>query len=147
MQRIRKTVATLFSIGYVPFAPGSIASLAGVAVYLLVRDYHALYYGIIPVCLVLGVWASSRAEKEFPVKDPPQIVIDEFASLFIVYLFIPFETGYVIGGFFLYRIFDILKPPPLRRLERIPGGYGIMLDDVAAAVLANMALRVFTFFR
>src|SRR4030042_5335049 len=126
MQKISKPVATLFFIGYTPLAPGTLASLLAVGVYLIVRNNLSLYLFCTLFFLILGFWASSRAEGEFDRKDPQQIVIDEFASTMIVYIFIPFGIKFLVTGFLLYRIFDIFKIPPIKKIETLPGGYGQM---------------------
>lgn len=141
-----KLVATLFFIGYVPLAPGTLASLFGAGLYFLVKENEPLYLFITAILLVVGFWASSRAEKAFRKKDPPQIVIDEFSSVLLVYLFVPFSVMNLAIGFALFRIFDIAKIPPIKKLQALPSGWGIMLDDVAAAFLTNIILRILTFF-
>lgn len=90
----------------------------------------------------MGVISSGIVEKESGTKDPSSVVIDEFAGIFVVFCFLPLRPGVVIAGFILFRLFDIVKPYPIRFLERVGGGWGIMLDDLLAAVYANLALRV-----
>ena len=99
MQKISKWVATLFFVGYFPLMPGTVASLLGVGLYLLVRNNTPLYLILTTVLLILGFWSASCAEKTFARKDPPQIVIDEFSSMFLVYLFVPFSAKFLITGF------------------------------------------------
>ena len=142
MQKISKFFATVFYVGFAPVAPGTIASLLGVFLYLIVRNYPALYFSLTAILLALGFWSSSVAEKNFSKKDPQEIVIDEFSSMLLVYLFIPFSLKFLIIGFLLFRFFDIVKIPPIKKLESLPGGSGIMLDDIAAAILANLVLQV-----
>jgi len=145
MQKISKIIATLFFLGYSPLAPGTLASIAAVGVYLLVKGNTPLYTFLTLAFLILGFWSSGKASREFPQKDPPQIVIDEFSSLFIVYIFVHFSWKLLIIGFVLFRLFDILKIPAIKKLESLPSGYGIMLDDIAAAILANLVLQVLRF--
>jgi len=145
MRKIAKLFATLLFIGYVPLAPGTAASLAALPVYYLLRQSPVLYFWVTLAFLGLGFWAAGRAEKAFREKDPPQIVIDEFASTLLVFLFIPFSVKFMVLGFALFRILDIIKIPPIKRLERLPAGSGIMLDDIASAVLSNLILQVLRF--
>jgi phosphatidylglycerophosphatase A len=126
-------------------ASGTVASLAAVFVYLLIRKNILVYFSATALFLILGFWSSSRARENFHRKDPHEVVIDEFASLFLVYLFIPFSMKILVIGFLLFRFFDIVKIPPIKRLEDLPGGFGIMLDDIAAAVLTNIILQVLVF--
>lgn len=145
MQSLSKLIATLFFIGYSPVAPGTLASLAALPFCVLLKDTPFLYFFITGFLLVLGFWASSRAEKAFSKKDPPEIVIDEFASMFLVYAFVPPNAKFLIAGFLLFRVFDIFKIPPLKKLQVLPQGYGIMLDDIAAAILTNIILQALRF--
>ncbi len=94
------------------------------------------------IVLICGIIASGSAEKTLG-KDSRHIVIDEFCGYLLAVLFVPKTTGYLLAGLILFRIFDILKPPPIRKIEQIaPGGGGIMLDDVMAAVYANACLQL-----
>lgn len=145
VQKINKSIATLFFIGYTPLAPGTLASLIAIAVYFLVKDNAILYLFLTLFSLVMGFVSSSAAERDFSEKDPPQIVIDEFSSMLLVYLFIPFSFRLLVIGFLLFRFFDILKIPPIKKLQSLPSGYGIMLDDIAAAILTNIILQVLVF--
>lgn len=147
MQKISKSIATLFFVGFSPIAPGTVASLLAIVVYLLVKDNIFIYFFLTIFLLILGFWSANLAKKGFPDKDPPQIVIDEFSSMLLVYFFIPFSPKFLIIGLILFRFFDISKIPPLKRLEALPAGFGIMLDDIAAAILTNLILQVLRFSR
>jgi phosphatidylglycerophosphatase A len=96
------------------------------------------------VCFAgLAVWLAGEAEKVFEEKDSGLIVIDEMVGVLVTLLFIPWGIKSVVVGFFLFRLMDIVKPFPIRRLERsLPGGWGVVGDDVLAGVYANVALRV-----
>lgn len=142
MRRIYKLIATVFYIGYIRVAPGTLASLAALPLYVLVRNNSALYYSTTVLLLVAGFWSISRFKVQLIKKDPSYIVIDEFASIFLVYLFIPFSVKFLVTGFILFRIFDILKIPPIKKLERLPGSLGVMLDDIACAILTNLILQI-----
>jgi len=145
VRRIERAIATLFFVGHFPLAPGTLASLLGAGVYLLVRNNTPLYLTLTAALLALGFWSASRAERTFRRKDPPQIVIDEFSSMLLVYLFVPFSVKFLVTGFVLFRILDIFKIPPIKKLQVMPAGWGIMLDDIAAAILANIILQVIRF--
>ncbi len=146
MQKLSRLLATLFFVGYAPFAPGTLASLLGAGLYLLIRNNTFFYLTLTVVLLVLGFWASGRAEKSFRRKDPPQIVIDEFSSVLLVYMFVPFSVKFLIMGLVFFRIFDIFKITPVKKLQALPAGWGIMLDDIAAAIFANILLQVIRVF-
>ena len=146
MQKLSKLVATLFFIGYVPIASGTVASAVALAFFLLVRENTYLYLSLTAILLIAGFWSSSVAVKGFKERDPHPIVIDEFSSMFLAFLFVPFSIKLVITGFFIYRFFDITKLPPLKKLESLPGGWGIMLDDIASAILTNIVLQVLAYF-
>ena len=146
LQKVSKFIATVFFAGFVPVAPGTVGSLLAIPVYLLVKDNTILHLSVAICLLLLGFWSAGRALQDFSRKDPPEIIIDEFSSMLIVYLFIPFSVKFLIIGFLLFRFFDIFKIPPIKKLEALPQGYGIMLDDIAAAILANTVLQALKFF-
>ena len=129
--------------GRIPIAPGTAGTVVGVLLYLLVRDLSSLWYGAACVgATVLGTWAAGYADCILGTKDSPSIVIDEIAGFLIAMFLIPFAWGYLVAGFILFRFFDILKPWPLKKLQEIPGGPGVMLDDIGAAVYTNVILQV-----
>ena len=146
MRKISKHIATLFFVGYIPFAQGTLASLLAIPVYLAVKNNLPVYFSLTVFLLAVGFWAAGVAEKDFSRKDPHQIVIDEFASMLLVYLFVPFSMKALVIGFVLFRFFDVFKIPLLKKAETLPRGFGIMLDDIGAAILANLCLRAFAFF-
>ena len=143
-----KCLATGFGVGYLPICPGTFGSLAAIGVYALIIKLNILLQaGIILAIFLLGVWAANHAEIVWGRKDPGPVVIDEIVGYLITMLFIPFSLVKAVLGFFLFRAFDILKPFPIRRLERIPGGWGIMTDDVLAGLYAAIILRVLLWVR
>ncbi|NQT23603.1 MAG: phosphatidylglycerophosphatase A [Candidatus Omnitrophica bacterium] len=143
--KIAKFTYTCFYIGYLPLAPGTWASLAALGVYYLLRNHPLIYVVLTLLAIILGFWSSSIGEKELGRKDPPEVVIDEFSSQLLVFVFIPFNLLNLCLGFILFRAFDIFKIPPVKKLERLPRGWGIMLDDIAVAIFVNIILKLTTF--
>lgn len=137
-----KNIATLGPIGYVPKAPGTAGTLAAMLFLLLARPSAPFFAALLLVVTALGVVASGEAEKALRTKDSGHIVIDEVAGYFFAMAFLPQTTGYFLASFALFRIFDIMKPPPIRRLQFLPGGAGVMADDVVAGVFANVVLQI-----
>lgn len=136
-------LATGFYVGYIPFAPGTFGSLVGLPFCLLfglTGTKGALFLTLLFICFAIGI--AHQAEKYLQKKDPGLIVIDEMAGILVTFLAIPFNAETAVLGFYIFRIFDIAKPPPIRYLEKhLPGGAGIVLDDVAAGIFANLILR------
>jgi phosphatidylglycerophosphatase A len=145
VQTLFKYIATLGFIGYLPVAPGTFGSAAGFfLLFLLQPDDTSLLIGTLSV-LVAGVYTAHKAEKLLG-KDSGHIVIDELCGYFISVLFIPKNISYLLAAFFLFRLFDILKPPPVNHVERaVSGGAGVMLDDVLAGVYANICLQLWRY--
>ncbi len=106
-------------------------------------DTRLLIFSIL--LFFLGTWSSDEAEKDLG-KDSGHIVIDEFCGYLVSILFLPHSIGYLIAAFVLFRIFDILKPPPIRQVEKaVSGGIGIMLDDLLAGLCANICLQAWRY--
>ena len=135
-------IASVFYIGYFPVASGTAGSLAALALYFFIRPGLFVMTVVIVACIVIGFLSSGNAERVFGKKDPSEIVIDEFSGMLVSLFMLPVTLGYVISAFLLFRFFDILKPWPANRLERLGGGAGIMLDDIAAGIYANIILQV-----
>jgi len=133
MKTIIKMVSSGFYIGYSPIGSGTVASILGLLIYLGLYRFPAIYIIVVILLFVLGFIVCGRAEEIFGEKDSKRIVIDEIASICLVYLFIKPTWFMLILGFLLFRIFDIIKPPPARRIEALSGSRGVMLDDVVAA--------------
>lgn len=145
MTRLAVFVATFAYAGLFPFAPGTIGSIVGLLVYAAITRAGggvATEVVVIIVLFAAGVWAGTSAERHFGLVDPGPVIIDEVVGMLITLLLVPVSVAGALMGFALFRAFDILKPFPAARLERVPGGWGVMSDDVMAAVYANMALRV-----
>ena len=127
-----------------PGAPGTAGTLAAVGVvYLLSLTGSAVFYSAFTLGLILVSFiAAGRCVAIFGREDPPEVVIDEVCGFLVCMLFVPLNPINLALGFFLFRFFDIAKPFPIRRVERLPGGYGIVMDDVLAGVYANLCLQV-----
>lgn len=129
--------------GKSPFAPGTAGTVVGVLLYLLVKGLGpAWYLAITAAVTVIGIWTAGRAEVLLGRKDAPSIVIDEIAGYLISMFLVPSGWGYVVAAFFLFRIFDIIKPFPLHRLQDLHGGLGVMIDDVGAGIYTNIVLQL-----
>jgi phosphatidylglycerophosphatase A len=137
-------LATGFGVGYSPIAPGTLGTLVAIVIYHFLSEIPSPLYEITLVgFLFLSVWVSGNAEIFFDKKDDQRIVIDEIIGFLVTMLWVPKTIRFVIIGFFLFRFFDILKPFPIRRLEKgFKGGFGVVLDDVVAGVYANIVLRL-----
>ena len=129
--------------GLSPIAPGTAGTVVGVFLYLLMRDFASgPYAGFCVLVSILGIWAAGRAEVILGGKDHSTIVIDEIAGYLVSMFLVPFGWGFVAAGFFVFRFFDIVKPWPLRRFEKLHGGLGVMLDDIGAGIYTNMVLQI-----
>lgn len=144
MTRLAVFVATVGYCGYFPIAPGTVGSAAGLVAYLLVwwTRSPVVEVTLILVLFLAGVWAGTTAERYFGGIDPGPIVIDEVVGMLITLAFIPVGVSGAVAGFVLFRVFDVVKPFPAGRLERLHGGLGVMADDAMAALYANVSLRL-----
>jgi phosphatidylglycerophosphatase A len=142
MKTVIKLLNTFFYTGYFPCCPGTIGSLAGLGFYYLVKDNFLYYSAFTLFFLFCGFLLAGQAEKLFGERDSQRIVIDEACGMLLSLYLIPYSLKTVIIGFILFRIFDILKPPPLKRLQNLKGSAGIMLDDIGDAVYTNLILRL-----
>ena len=147
MTRFAVFLATAGYSGYFPIAPGTVGSAVGLAVYGFLRWSQTPLSPLTELALIVtlfaaGVWAATTAERYFGGIDPGPIVLDEVVGMLITLAFIPVGLGAAIVGFFLFRVFDVIKPFPARRLEALHGGLGVMADDAMAAIYANVLLRL-----
>ena len=142
--RLYLAVATALGVGYVPFAPGTFGSLAGLAVYIGVRAVGEplAELAAIVVVFLLGAVAATAAEEHFGHIDPGPVVIDEVLGMLVTLALVPVSVTGALVGFVLFRVFDVIKPPPCNRLEALPGGWGVMSDDFMAAVYSHLCVRV-----
>lgn len=140
--RIVKTLSTFFYLGYLPFIPGTLSSMAGVFLFYCVKDSIFIYTTLTLVFIFLGLLVSGRAEKIFHQKDARYIVIDEISGMFLSLIFIPYDIRLFIMAFVLFRILDALKPYPAGKLQNLTGSIGIMADDIIAGLYTNIILQV-----
>lgn len=159
MGRLAKGIATVGGLGLSPVAPGTVGSLAGLAIATLWPGYPnpALHLSALAVVFGIGVVAASRTERDLDVLDPGCVVIDELVAMWLIGSVDPLKTIlYHFASYFpfsqramcaavafaAFRFFDIVKPPPIKRLARLPGGWGIMLDDLGAALYAWLVIQI-----
>lgn len=142
--RVSRAVATVLGIGYVPFAPGTFGSAAGLAVFAAVRAAGGPVVEALTIVLVflVGAWAATAAETHFGHIDPGPVVIDEVLGMLVTLAFLPVSVTGALVGFVLFRVFDVIKPPPCNSLEALPGGWGVMSDDLMAGVYACVCVRL-----
>jgi phosphatidylglycerophosphatase A len=145
--RLAWLVATFFGCGRLRPGPGTLASAATVLLWWLISQAAGAGTQV-PVALLLaclatavGIPAATRVARESGISDPSFVVVDEVAGQMIALIAAPVRWKTLLAGFILFRAFDIVKPPPLRRLEKIPQGAGIMLDDVGAGLYALAILQ------
>jgi phosphatidylglycerophosphatase A len=151
--RIALLIATVGGLGSFPVAPGTVGAGVGVGVVVLVGQLlatSALARMLLAAAAVgiffLGVWTSGIAERELATEDPGCVIIDEVSGQIIAFLVHPVASwSWLIGGFLLFRFFDVLKPFPARRAEHLPRGWGIMTDDVLAGAYSALALFLIGF--
>jgi len=143
-----KVAATGFGSGYAPIAPGTAGSLVGVVLYLALTHLPwPLRLVTILFLTLFAVYVSGEAEKIFNKKDSSYIVIDEIVGQQFALFLVPPKVLYIALGFLLFRLFDIVKPPPAGFFQaHLPGGWGVVMDDVAAGIYTNMLLLLIMYF-
>ena len=137
-----RLLATFFYIGEFPLAPGSLASLAGVALYVLFYNNFFLYSFLLITLTAVGFLVSGRMETITGQKDPSCVVIDEVAGVMIAFFLLPLTPAVVCTAFFLFRAFDMFKIYPVNKFEEMEGGTGIMMDDIIAGIYTNLAMQI-----
>ena len=152
MKLLHKLNASVLGAGYTPFAPGTMGALVGIIILFLIKwqqpNLQYFTWGLLLAIIIFtlfGVWSTNEMETEWG-KDPSKVVVDELIGVWVAVLWIPGETQWLILGFILFRFFDIAKPLGIRQLEKIKGGWGVMLDDVGAGIYANIVLQVIVYF-
>lgn len=143
MRRLGLLFATCGYLGYVPIAPGTFGSALGLAVFYAVRSTGSVRVEVaaIAALFALGIWAGTVAEHHFGGVDPAPVVLDEVVGMLITLALLPVNATGAMVGFLVFRVFDVIKPWPSARFEKLPGGLGVMADDGMAAVYGNLVMR------
>lgn len=146
--RIKKAGALLIAsgllVGYFPLAPGTMGSLLGLLLVWGLRPFSiGLLIALSLILLICGVWAAGQTCQMLKKKDASQVVIDEIVGMMITMIGVPVTPYWLLVGFVVFRIFDIVKPSPARYFdEKVSGGFGVMMDDVIAGIYGNILLHL-----
>jgi len=144
MRRIVKLTTSFFYLGHSPIMPGTLGSFAGLIIYFSVKDKIPIYAFSLIFLFMLGILFSAEAERIYKRKDAQMIVIDEACGMMLALFLVPYKLWVMILGFILFRTFDILKPPPAKAIEKFSGAFGVMFDDIIAAIYTNLILQIIT---
>lgn len=149
MKTASKILATFFGVGFFPVAPGTVTSFIVVLLYkfYLHNLNWSLYLFLLLILFLVGILASSHYSSKLGEKDPRKIVIDEACGQLVVLFLIPASWFLLLLGFFLFRIFDIIKPYPIIKFEYLQKGLGIMMDDIIAGIYAAIILHIYLLIR
>jgi phosphatidylglycerophosphatase A len=145
LDKLALILSSWFGAGMIPVVPGTFGTLAAIPL-AMAFAYLEPMAGTVALFffILLAIWASDKSSRALENKDPAEVVIDEVAGLLLTLFLLP-ATGFNLClGFILFRLFDILKPYPIRRLEKVGGGAGIVLDDLLAGIYANLCIRLVT---
>jgi phosphatidylglycerophosphatase A len=142
LKKLAYILGTGLGSGYVPWVPGTAGSFCALLIFYLLPLADSYWLIVIAILFAAGIWSSARIEQDRGVQDPPQVVIDEWVGQWLALLFLPRSGLILLLGFLIFRIMDILKPFPARESQAIKGGWGIMIDDVIAAVYTNLTIRL-----
>lgn len=155
---IKKSITTFFYLGYLPLIPGTYGSIAGLFIYLFLRQNLFILVSLHSIIALLGfLFAGDVAARLFKRRDPRQIVIDEINGMLVSFIGLPTSVSIsiagittdkfiLIAGFVIFRILDALKPYPANLLHKLHGSLGIMGDDIVAGVYTNLILRLIIYF-
>jgi phosphatidylglycerophosphatase A len=141
VDKLALTIASGLGSGYSPIAPGTAGSLLAAIIWWLVPPLWGIRTSLLAIFLVLGVWSATEAEKKWG-HDNGKIVIDEIAGMWISLLFLPKLWVVFLISFLLFRAMDIIKPLGARQIQKLPGGWGVVADDVLAGIYANILGQV-----
>jgi phosphatidylglycerophosphatase A len=137
-----KILSTCFGIGLFPVAPGTVTSVVAVIAYVFIPALHStlLLLSLVLIALVVGIWTGRIMEEEYG-NDPSIVTIDELAGQWLALAALPAGVVPVLLSLAFFRLFDIAKPGPVNSAQRLPGGFGIMADDLLAGFFANLSVR------
>ena len=136
-------LAAGFGAGFSPVVPGTMGTLVAIPIYYFISSISTpLYEVTLATFFFLSSWIAGQAERHWDKKDDRRIVIDEIMGFLVTMLWVPKSLFFIIAGFILFRFFDILKPFPIRHLERVKSGYGVVLDDILAGIYSNIILHM-----
>ncbi len=139
--RLAAFVATCAFIGRAPIAPGTVGAVAGLLAFILTRNLAGgVSVALLAVAIVVGTWAGGRHAKDLRQPDPQSVVVDEFCGMWLALVGTNPSFLVMAAAFVAFRFLDIAKPPPVRQAERLPGGIGIMADDLVAGGIVRVAL-------
>ncbi len=142
MKKLYMLIATCFGIGNLPLMPGTWASLAALPFFYVFSHHSTSFFIFTAMLFIVGTKAADKAEALLNKKDPGCVVIDEFVGQLICFYGIGFTPLTAMAGFCLFRLFDILKPGFIRKSESLPGGLGVMVDDLLSGIVVNVILRI-----
>jgi phosphatidylglycerophosphatase A len=141
--KLALVLSSCFGLGLIPVAQGTFGTLAAIPLAIALSHLGPMAGAyVLFFFTLLAVWVSAKSAGALEKQDPGEVVIDEVAGLLLTLFLLPATTFNLCLGFILFRLFDILKPYPIRRLEKIGGGAGIVLDDLLAGVYGNVCLRL-----
>ena len=143
LRYLQKAIATGLFSGYAPVAPGTAGSAVMMVAFFFWGDLLSGWgwVAVLVAIFFIAVWDASAMEREWG-KDPGRVVVDEWVGYLVTVAFLPNSFWVACLAFLLFRVLDITKPPPARQFERLPGGWGIVVDDVVAGVYGNLIMRV-----
>src|SRR5215203_6620514 len=139
-----KAISTCLGIGYIQKGAGTVAALVGCIAWYLIQVGGVNTWGslaFILILLVAGIWSAGVVEKEWG-HDSNKVVVDELLGMCISLFLLPVTWEYIALSFLLFRFFDILKPLYIRKAESLPGGWGVMADDILAGIYSNIMLQL-----
>ncbi|MBU2591105.1 MAG: phosphatidylglycerophosphatase A [Nitrospinota bacterium] len=133
-------LSTGFYSGYFPIAPGTAGTVVGIFIYIVMSRLSPVnYISVIALLTIAGIYLSTESERILAKKDPPEVVIDEIIGILLSLFLLPPRAAVIIAGFVIFRVLDIWKP--FRLLEKLPGGWGIVMDDAAAGMATNLIIQ------
>ena len=137
-----RLITTFFYIGHVPIIPGTMASLIGTLIYIILYDHPFVYLFLLVILIMLGFMISGQMEQILKKRDPSCVVIDEVAGVMIALYLLPLNLSVIILAFILFRVFDVLKIYPVNIFETFGGSTGIMMDDLFAGLYTNLLMHI-----